>query len=108
MKIELFHARFENPPEHVATLDNAEGPIMSALDRVYRSTQAVHAPWVAQKGQFGLAIEPTPAVLERGGCRSTTVGDYALVHMDGQVVRFECMPVGWKPVFPINPALAKP
>lgn len=102
MKIELFHltpfGAEQQQAVHVATLERVVGTVESCLDRVYRCTQNVHSNWVESRGQFGLEIEPTEYVISEGGCRSTSVGDYCLVHIVGEVRRFECAAIGWKPV----------
>jgi hypothetical protein len=109
MKIELFHLEpyssepgTPRAPVLVATLETPDEmsvhKIVPTLDQIYRSTQNVHTGWVGARGQFGLRIEPTQAMIDRGGCRSTSIGDYCLVHVGEGFLRFDVARVGWKPV----------
>lgn len=95
--IEIFHTALEDQSQHVATLTR-DDPIASALDQAYKGTQNVEWSWVADNGQLGVRVTPTKAVKRRGGCRSTTVGDYARVVEDGQESFWRFCPGGWKQI----------
>lgn len=96
--IQLFHAAYEVAPRHVATLTSS-AEVELALDEVFTATQNVESSWVAGRGQMGVAIEPTPAVLKQRECRSTSVGDYArVVDAKEQESFFRCCARGWEPI----------
>jgi hypothetical protein len=96
--IQIFHAAFESEPRHVATL-TSRAAVELALEEAFTATQDVDSHWVVSRGQMGVSVEPTPEVLKEGGCRSTSVGDYArVVDEGGRESFFRCCGSGWKSI----------
>ena len=75
--------------------------IAYALEVAYVSTQndmqgEDRTSWIPPVDRQGVTITPTASVLSEGGCRSTSVGDYARVK-DAQGVEsfWRCAVAGW-------------
>lgn len=56
---------------HVATCSVAEDDPVAALNDAFRMTNSIDCPWVEDCS----GVDLSPAVLQIGGCRSTSVGD---------------------------------
>jgi hypothetical protein len=96
--IQVFHAAFEETPRHVANL-TSHAAVEFALEEAFTATQNVESSWVTSRGQMGVSAEPTAEVLKQGGCRSTSVGDYArVVDETGAESFYRCQGRGWKPI----------
>lgn len=95
IKIEVFHAAFETTPEHVASLTSPQS-VESALEEAFTGTQNLETSWVESRGQRNVRVEPTESVLQRQGCRSTSVGDYVrIIDAQGQESFYRCGGCGW-------------
>jgi hypothetical protein len=98
--IELFHTAFEKTAEHVVTIV-VDGDVAYALELAYLCTQndmqgEDRTSWIPPVARPGVTITPTPSVLAKGGCRSTSVGDYARVQDAHSVESFwRCARAGW-------------
>ena len=94
--VDVFHAAYEDAPVHVATL-TSDQPLEQALEEAFTGTQNVESSWVRSRGQRGVSLTPTQAVLDRNDCRSTAMGDYVRV-VDAASVGsfFRCCALGWK------------
>ena len=94
--VEVFHAAFEDEPTHVATLRRNQ-PLGQALEDAFTVTQNLESSWVQARREHWVSV--TVPVLERGACRSTSMGDYVrVVAEDGSESFFRCCAVGWKAI----------
>ena len=97
IQVDVFHVAFEECVECVATLLLNTADVLDALDQAYLGTQNIELSWVIHRGQCGVEVRPSTAVLTRGGCRSTSVGDYArVIEAGGQESFWRCVSFGWK------------
>jgi hypothetical protein len=98
LKLEVFHAAFEESPRHVATLTTAQG-LEAALEEAFIGTNTVETCWVSSRGQMSVPVEPAEKVVADGGCRSTSVGDYVRVTDErGNESFHRCTPLGWRKI----------
>lgn len=94
--IEVFHGAFEDVPIHVATLRSNQ-PLEQALEMVFTATQNLEQSWVQVRNR--VLVQVTAPVLERGACRSTSMGDYVrVVDENGNESFWRCCAVGWKAI----------
>ena len=100
--VEVFHTAFEKTAEHVVTIVvDREVTITCALELAYLCTQndmqgEDRTSWIPPVARQGATITPTPSVIAKGGCRSTSVGDYARVKDAQHVESFwRCAVAGW-------------
>jgi hypothetical protein len=85
------------PSKIVAKLRDLDMTLSEALERAFEGTQNVDGSWVEDKGQLGVTVEPQDMVVQDGGCRSTSVGDYMrVVDDDGHMSLWKVAPVGWE------------
>lgn len=96
--ITIVHTAFETQPCVVATL---RSPKLreQALEDAYMATQNLETSWVASGGQRGVTVTPTDPIRHRGGCRSTSMGDYArVVDAAGNETYWRCCAMGWRAI----------
>jgi len=97
-RIDVFHTAFEKRPRLIATL-LIDCDVDAALERVYSGTQNVDSSWVKTRGQLGVVVTPSASVRRAGGCRSTSMGDYArVVDPVAGTSCWRCDWVGWTPI----------
>jgi len=92
--VEILHCAFGDDGTKVAEVDPGVGPdVESALERAWRLTN-IDTPWWTNDG-----VTPCGRTVEKGGCRSTSVGDLArVVQEDGSSRMWLCASFGWKPL----------
>lgn len=97
-RFDLYHAGFQpvGCPYLAATLVSPETSTPKVLEQIYMATQNVESSWVESKGQLGVTIVPSAGVIEQGGARSTSVGDYVIVHEGARCARWDCEAIGWR------------
>lgn len=96
--ITIVHTAYEIQPCVVATLRSTQLR-EQALEEAFTATQNLETSWVASCGQRGITATPTAEIRQRGGCRSTSMGDYArVVDAAGQETYWRCCALGWRAI----------
>ena len=93
-EILILHNAFDSAMRPVASvqIDETED-VHAALERAYVLTNTINFPWWENgTGE----VEPNFRVTDVGGCRSTSMGDIAMVTRNGEGTFYHCAAFGWE------------